>query len=184
MGPKTRWAFLAVVLLQLLFLLGLAAYKEVNLRTGQLVVLQTVPVDPRDLFRGDYVILRYQVSTLSEPQVYLNQLYNTRPGDTVYVRLSKETKGGQEVWGAVEVARQPGSGWEFFLKGRLTRFDPSAPVAEVEYGIESYFVPEGQGPSLEQAAQAGTLLVRARVSGFGEAVIQDLLLDGQPWTPK
>ena len=30
------------------------------LRNGQEVRLEIVPVDPRDLFRGDYVILDYQ----------------------------------------------------------------------------------------------------------------------------
>jgi uncharacterized membrane-anchored protein len=34
------------------------------LRDGTEVTLQTRPVDPRDLLRGDYVVLRYDISQL------------------------------------------------------------------------------------------------------------------------
>jgi uncharacterized membrane-anchored protein len=190
MSPRTRWIFLAVVVLQLLFLLGLATYKEVTLRTGQEVVLQTVPVDPRDLFRGDYVVLRYKVSTLGGEPDYvdlngllgLGRLDVTKPGDTAYVVLTQR----QGVWVASRATLQRPEEFEVFLTGRLTSVSLGAfPLsATVEYGIESYFVPEGQGRELETAARAGTLLARVRINRFGEAVIQELIVDGKPWRPK
>ena len=64
-----RWASIAfwvVVAGQLVFLLGFIAVKEVALRTGTEVVLQTVPVDPRSLLQGDYAILDYEIATLHE----------------------------------------------------------------------------------------------------------------------
>ena len=48
--------FLYIGLFWLVLILGFVAYKEMTLQTGEEVVLKTVPVDPRDLFRGDYVI--------------------------------------------------------------------------------------------------------------------------------
>ena len=39
------------------------------LRSGRDVLLKTVPVDPRDLLRGDYVILSYDISRL-QPELF------------------------------------------------------------------------------------------------------------------
>jgi len=65
MKVKPRLAFLIIVLFQILILVGLMGFNEANLAFGKSVVLQTAPVDPRDIFRGDYVVLRYEISTLS-----------------------------------------------------------------------------------------------------------------------
>ena len=35
---------------------------EITLKTGREVLLKTVPVDPRDMLMGDYVILNYEIS--------------------------------------------------------------------------------------------------------------------------
>ena len=39
------------------------------LRSGTEVLLKTAPVDPRDLLRGDYVILTYDISTISTTSI-------------------------------------------------------------------------------------------------------------------
>lgn len=54
MAKLRTFAFPIVIALQVLAVLVFAGVREVTLRTGTEVVLQTVPVDPRDLFRGDY----------------------------------------------------------------------------------------------------------------------------------
>ena len=61
MSPKVRIAFILVVAAQLALLIGMVGFKEFTLQTGTDVVLQTVPVDPRSLLQGDYVILRYEI---------------------------------------------------------------------------------------------------------------------------
>ncbi len=50
----------------------------------------------------------------------------------------------------------------------------------VEYGIERYYVPEGQGKPLEDARQDGNVSISARVSADGTAQIRSLLVDGKP----
>ena len=181
MGRNVRKLFFAVVAAQLLFLVGLAGYHEVTLRTGQTVVLATVPVDPRDLFRGDYVILRYEI-TQPDPQAARFVLYRLNPGDAVYVRLIPEDRDGQEVWVASEVDLDPFDSGQVFIKGRVTGVNAAAPQSlQVEYGIESYFVPEGQGRDIERNR---SILVRVSVNGFGHAVIKDLIIDGEVWEPR
>jgi uncharacterized membrane-anchored protein len=54
---------LALVLaLQCAWLLATTYTQERALRVGQLILLETRPVDPRDMLRGDYVILSYKIS--------------------------------------------------------------------------------------------------------------------------
>jgi uncharacterized membrane-anchored protein len=54
--------FIGIGIFWVLIIGGFIGFKEFTLRTGEEVLLKTLPVDPRDLFRGDYVILRYDVS--------------------------------------------------------------------------------------------------------------------------
>ena len=85
MERRMRLTSFGIVALQLVFILGLVAYKEVTLRFGTEVMLQTVPVDPRDLFRGDYVTLRYGISTLERSRIWFP--YDVAQGYRVYVHI-------------------------------------------------------------------------------------------------
>ncbi len=161
-GPAT--AFWVVVALQVLGVLSFAAVKEIGLRTGREVVLATVPVDPRDLFRGDYVVLRYEVTRLEN--CFLGV------GSAVYVPL-RERDG---TWVA---SGPPADSFEeavvrgdVVLKGLISQRARSS--CDVTYGIESYFVPEGTGRSIEQAR--GKLKMRVVIDGLGNATIKELLL--------
>ena len=55
---------LIAVLVQVLILGWMAGEREWIVRTAPTVWLRTAPVDPRDLFRGDYVTLGYEISTI------------------------------------------------------------------------------------------------------------------------
>src|SRR5688500_4585292 len=83
----SRRAFFVVGALQILAVLGFAGMREAAVRLGTEVILATVPVDPRDLFRGDYVVLNYEISSLHacEP----------KEGRDAYVALTED---GDGVW--------------------------------------------------------------------------------------
>ena len=53
---------LLVVGLQAAWMIGMVVRQETVLASGRTILLETVPVDPRDLLRGDYVLLRYKIS--------------------------------------------------------------------------------------------------------------------------
>ncbi|HIE31672.1 MAG TPA: hypothetical protein EYP67_04720 [Methanosarcinales archaeon] len=56
-----------------------------TLHFGQEIVLKTDPIDPRDLFRGDYVTLSYEISRID-----LNNIphdANFSSGETIYASL-------------------------------------------------------------------------------------------------
>lgn len=152
------------------------------LRSGTEVLLKTAPVDPRDLLRGDYVILTYDISSISTTSVT-----GTRPdeGDVakLYVRLKPGTDGFWIVSqasfdplaaedGSVVLRSQPITiyGWEWENAGNLF----------VSYGIERFYVPEGEGKPIEDGRNEGRVSVAARISADGQAQIRALMLDGEP----
>jgi uncharacterized membrane-anchored protein len=162
--------FLAVLAAQTALLLGLILQQELRLAAPVTVLLETAPVDPRDLLRGDYVILNYKISTLR------NDLWDTRPSGSLNqlpVFISLEQRG--EFHEAVQLSAtrptpQPG---RIVLTGRIR--DIGNASARIEYGLERYYVKEGTGNP------RGKLTVEVAVSLDGESVIKQVFLDGKPY---
>ena len=163
MKASPRLAFLGIVVFQLLILLGLIGFNEATLAFGKSVVLQAGPVDPRDLFRGDYVTLRYEISTISS----IPGLKNVDEGDKVYVYLEQNG----DVWKATKCSTAFHPEWDVFIAGEVVNH-------RIQYGIESYFVPEGKGWDIQRADD---IKVRVSINRLGKATIQGLILDGVPF---
>jgi hypothetical protein len=51
---------------------------------------------------------------------------------------------------------------------------------EVAYGLERYFVPQGEGRAIESARNEGKVSIVAAVTKQGRAAIKRLLIDGKP----
>jgi uncharacterized membrane-anchored protein len=168
MKMKPRLGFILIVLFQVLVLVGWTGYNEISIASGKSVVLQTVPVDPLDIFRGEYVQLRYQISTLGNIPGVLTLEY----GDKVYVHLEQDG----EVWKATEVSKDKHDGWDVFIAGEVDIFFSNQ--VTLKYGIESYFVPEGKGMEIQRAKD---LKVRAVINSSGQAFIKGLIIDGTPF---
>ena len=164
MGFRTRVAFFGTVAAMLLLLLGLIGFKEYAIRTGTTVVLQTVPVDPRSLLQGDHVVLGYEISTLPEHLSHLSR------GDIVYVTLEEKA----DVWEAEAYDTSRPSGDKVFIKGELGR------VRTLDFGIGTYFVPEGTGLIIERSRD---VKVKVSVGSSGVAVIKGVIVDGKPFDP-
>ena len=56
---------LLLALAQIAFLSWMIAGRAAILRDGREVLLKVEPVDPRDLLRGDYVVLTYEITRTS-----------------------------------------------------------------------------------------------------------------------
>ena len=167
MKSWARIAFLTVVAAQLLFLIGFIGIRETALFTGTEVVLQTVPVDPRSLLQGDYAILDYEIADLPE---YLQQ-QQLSVGNTVYVALEEE----QGVWKAAEhTLNRSNVDGDVFIKGRIDD------RGRLDFGIGTYFVPEGTGRIIERGQDVRVVV---SVDDDGNAVIKDVLVDGEPFDP-
>ena len=59
---------MVAIALQVVVLFFMAGEREWVVRTGRTVFLRTAPVDPRDVMRGDYVRLNYEMSRVPHVQ--------------------------------------------------------------------------------------------------------------------
>ncbi|WP_246066788.1 GDYXXLXY domain-containing protein [Paenibacillus koleovorans] len=159
---------LALVLAQMLFLLGLAGSYYAVGWWGKEIRLQTVPVDPRDLLYGDYVTLQYEISRL-KPELWKGGGEQPEQGDVVYVVVKPGGNGVHSAAGIYGDKPSVGEG-EAVLKGRVDYSWNEAIV--VKYGLERYYIPEGTGKELEQ--RAGDLIVQVKVASWGQSRIVGL----------
>lgn len=162
--------FLLLGIFWLVIIGGFVGFKEYTLRTGQEVLLKTTPVDPRDLFRGDYVVLRYDISRIDSSSVAVERT-DLKSGDSVYVGLDVREK-----YAIATKIYSTAPKDDLFIKGTLK--DVGGNSFNVEYGIESYFVPEGEGKTIER--QLGRSVdVKVAIDKSGNSIIKALLIDGQ-----
>lgn len=180
-------ALAAVAGLQTLAVAWMVVDRLALLAHGREITAAVVPVDPRDLFRGDYVTLSYGFSTGGEIALPAG----VRQGDTVYALLKNR---GPSEWelAAVSGARPDAAGdGEVVLKAIVDRArrggaGDTATLGRLRYGIERYYVPEGSGRSLEKQVRDKRIEAVLAVGANGKVAIKGLKVDGtlvaeQPW---
>jgi uncharacterized membrane-anchored protein len=170
---RERKVLLITVAAQLLILLAMIGLRAVPLVTGQTVLVRVVPVDPRDLFRGDYVILSYEFSRISPERVEGLSVtergkWSKWEGRTVYVPLVPDTN--RVHWRAEKVTVvKPASGP--FLKGQMRSH------GAMEFGIEAYYLQEGTGHRYEQAIRDRRVSAELAVTSSGQAALRGLRIE-------
>lgn len=165
MSRSLRW-FGLIVIAQAVFLLGWAGWHDYVRSSAPVVRLKTVPVDPQDLLRGDYMILRYEISAVTPPA--------PRPGDDPSTRnaefwVTLEPRDGTYFARAAswnEPVLTPG---QFAVKGWPGK-------RGVAYGIENYYVPEGKG-----TPRFTTIEVDAVVGPAHRLYLKRVLVDGKAY---
>jgi uncharacterized membrane-anchored protein len=159
---------------QIAVLLTMIALRATPLLTGSTILVRVVPVDPRDFFRGDYVMLSYEFSRIPSqgieglPQEPAQR--NTREwlGRDVYVSLVPETDGRH--WRTEKISlRPPASG--VYLRGVIADF------GRLSFGIEAYYVQEGTGREYEEAILNRRLSAELAVTEDGQAALRGLHID-------
>jgi uncharacterized membrane-anchored protein len=179
---KKSFVILAVIL-QLIVLAYMAGEREYILRNGNVIHLRTAPIDPRDMFRGDYVRLNYEISRIPVNRIKgVDSVAELKKGDKIYVSLKEGPNGLYELGGAS--LEKPAN--SMYLAGRLPypyrTLRVSNPIS-INYGIEAYFVEQGKGRAIEKrrgnwSAVQIPLEMEIAVSSGGKAVIR-----GYRWSP-
>jgi uncharacterized membrane-anchored protein len=170
---RERRVLLITAAAQLLILVAMIGLRAIPLLTGQTVLVRVVPVDPRDLFRGDYVILSYEFSRVPPQGVEgLPEAWRGKrsqgEGRTVYVPLVQDAD--RVHWRAEKVTLvKPAAGP--FLRGQMGRY------GALQFGIESYFVQEGTGRRYEQAIRDRQLSAELAVTSGGQAALRALRIE-------
>jgi len=181
---RSALVILAVVL-QFFVLAFMAGKRELLVRTGRTVWIRTAPIDPRDLFRGDFVRLNYQLNRVTDSELSGDLVTSARrsAGEVVYSVLRETENGLVELDHATDACPEAG----LFLKGRTTHDwgfrRRRGQVLTVKYGIETYFVEQGAGLEMEskRGSRGGVqvpLEVEVAVGGDGTAIIK-----GHRWVP-
>lgn len=158
------------------------------LRHGERIVVRAEPVDPRDMLKGEYVILGYDFARISDKDAKLLSAQLGAPNDadedtrkwlpkdtTVFVPLVKKTNG--EWTGGKPTLVRPSEG--LYLQG-LTGYRWRG-GNELRFGIEAYYVEEGKGAAWEKLRNTGLLKVTIAVLPNGKAGLVSIDADTTPF---
>jgi uncharacterized membrane-anchored protein len=157
--------YAAIAILPTLALLYAPISNYSILAFGRKALLETLPVDPTDFLRGDYVELDYEISDIGSfiPRKESQKDYDAEEGE-IYVSLILNADGIASVSG---VSSERPSG--LYLKGRVSRWNRSS----CDYGLGVYYIPEGTGRELEDAVKDRKVLADVRIFR-GRGVIKGL----------
>lgn len=175
-----RRLFVAAVVVHALVLLGWGATLERARARATHVRLEVMPVDPRDLVRGDFIALGYAIAGLTDTQFMGRRPDWNDVGNPVYVALAPKGDVHVAVAASLERSALPLDGGRRLIVGRLTYAPPlggaSGMPVRVQYGIERYYVPEGKGTLPPGRRDAEVLL-----TDEGRAYLVRVLVNGRPY---
>lgn len=153
------------------------------LRDGTEVRLKVEPVDPRDLLRGDYVRLGYEITSIDAADVSNPDGIEIETNATeIHVRLARGADGYWRV-SRSSIGSPPGtppSEAEADVIGTIVssgRDERGAAFYRVDYGIGRFYLPEGTGKAIERDMRARTrsFSVIAAVGASGAVQVKALM---------
>jgi uncharacterized membrane-anchored protein len=171
---RERKVLLITVVAQLLILVAMIALHALPLITGQTVLVRVQPVDPRDLFRGDYVTLSYAFSRVPSQGVEGLSAVDQHggrwkgEGRTVYVALVPDSDRVHLRADKITVVK-PAAGP--FLRGQISSH------GSLKFGIEAYYLQEETGLKYEQAIRDRQLSAELAVTSSGQAALRGLRIE-------
>lgn len=186
---RARSVFIGLaILFQIAVVATMAISREWILANGTPLTFQTAPIDPRDIFRGDYVRLDYLFSNVPAAQLDRQVIERgLRKGQKVYLAVSPGESGVAQ---GERLYLSPPEGMPYLLgrvryewpyRGYLDRPENARPKmtlspVSVKYGIEQYYVEQGSGRLMEERRGGRNdfqlpMLIHTKVSTGGEAVI-------------
>ena len=156
---------LAVFALPVVIILLMTIAPIFTILFGKEVVLETQPFDPRDLFRGDHVMLNYKITDI--PASMLNTELKQKLTDKKYqvvknMNLYAEIVPQGNFYVVKSISdKRPGKG--LYLKCRLLLYNPLDDMLNVDYNLDKFFVAENTGNELEKLSREGKLVARIKI---------------------
>jgi len=185
LGKRNAIRLLAgVIVLQLFAATAVLAQAWHTRATGEEILLRSVPVDPRSLFRGNYARVRYEISNVTveltqdelTPAVEKTGLNSSQK---IYVVVAPD-KDGVHRFQSASLTKPVVNGDERVISGRtesnctvLVTPDSRADC-RVRYGIEAWFAPKTDALELERQFAKGAL-ARVRVTNSGRAALMGIV---------
>lgn len=175
-ASRTSTWLIAAAAFQLAILAWMIVGTMLLFRPAVTGYVQVVPVDPRDLFMGEYVILSYAFSRVPPDGVagltgpYRSDNAEEWRGRPVYVELIPDPDRPDHFTGGPPSLTPPADDAPY-LQGTL------ATPAEITFGIERFHVQEGGGLAYEEAAREHKLWARIEVTSRGWAMVKGLAIE-------
>lgn len=191
--PHSRWGFWIPLTIQALFIALAPAQALYTMAVGTPVVLQTMPVDPYSLFRGYYVTLSYDISSVAELESLPGSEDTLAQIQADFAQRTSTFDRAIDLYVVVEApenaATNPPTPWTPVAVTRDRPTDlPANQVAlhgiyrsgRITYDLERYYIPEEQRDTInEQIAriqretatdEQQPFVVEVRVGAQGNAV--------------
>lgn len=169
---KIGLAIFTAFIFQLIILAALSGKGLVPRITSDRVRFNVVPVDPRDIFRGEYIILGYEFSRLPEDESLMDEPTKTRKNQyekpknaIVYVSLKFNVR--ENTYSGVFFSSTPPKTGRY-LRGNLK------PNNRIEFGIEAFYVQEGKGKIYEDAISKKKLVSEVYLAPDGSAQMKQV----------
>ncbi|MEH1970262.1 GDYXXLXY domain-containing protein [Nostoc sp.] len=181
------WRLLAPLALQTGLIMAVPAQALYTDVTGKTVILQTVPVDPNNVLEGNTLALDYNISrtaNLSRLPGWQTLVSKGRgsgrrlpEGTNIYVILQEQLSSGRGVpraWRPLRVT----SDRPTTLRANQVALKGVYEDGSVNYGLETYYIPENQRQQIRNDLQAQRarrgqvppIVVKAKVDPQGKAV--------------
>ncbi|MER8409965.1 GDYXXLXY domain-containing protein [Mesorhizobium sp. M1066] len=181
-GKRLVISALLLALVQIGFLSWIIAGRAAILRNGKEVLLKIEPVDPRDLLRGDYIILGYDISRIPVKMIANIPPDKFSSDDTsIVVRLKKGSDGyWQPTTAWFGKAPKPAAADEADILGHIAEgwdLRGEGMTIAPDYGIERFYLPEGEGMAIQNDMRVRPFGIRLALAGDGTAQIK-ALVDG------
>ncbi len=144
--------------------------------SGKEYAFKVVPYDPRDIFRGNYAVLRYNMNSIDPDSIPFGWENATtlNYGDPIYVILKQEGI----VFEPVKLQLETPSQEEYFIKGIVESPYFGSGNLQLRYGIESFFANEELAQKIELSAQNGgdslQVIAKVMISPQGIARIKEI----------
>lgn len=171
--------FLLVAGLQTAALGYIVVGRDQLIKHGREIVMQVQPLDPRDLFRGDYVTLGYPITQINVAEGQLPE--GVEKGSSFYAVLKK---GENDAWSVARIAAsypKDAAADEAVIRGRVQNFytgpEGKGYSLNARYGIETYFVAEGTGRKIEDEVREKAVKAILAIGSDGEAALKGLIVD-------
>jgi uncharacterized membrane-anchored protein len=188
--PRATSLLIATYALQLGVVGWMVWHHGQPLREGRRFLVRCEPVDPRDLAKGDYVILGYPFGTLNRAD--LDAL-----GEAFWAAEETQPPGGRRkdlpddtfvylpfTVGADGLARPGKPSLAPPTEGPYLRgYARGGRGRDVRFGIEAFYVKEGTGKEYEKLMRTGLLLAEIAVLPNGRAGLVELKADPEPLKP-
>lgn len=159
---QKRTLLMGIIGFQILILVGMFGKAFYPLWIGEEVTFKVLPRDPRDIFRGNYVDLRYSFNNinLNELKNDLDRLGKYRFGDKLYVELA--LKNG--FYEPVGIWQNPPKNNKFLqvIVEDTYGYDTLQSIS-VNAGIESYFTSAENALNIEKLTVSDSIEVSVSV---------------------